>query len=52
VPFASLGYVAWYFSTSFLLRIGLAVVMGAYYALMIWTFAITEEDIQMLKDAI
>jgi O-antigen/teichoic acid export membrane protein len=50
VPFASLGYVTWYLSTSLVLRIGLAIVMGGAYAATIWTYAVTSEDVRIVRE--
>jgi O-antigen/teichoic acid export membrane protein len=50
--FVALGSLFYVLSFPLLPRIGLVVVTTGFYALSVWTFAVTDEDVQMLKSAI
>ena len=50
LPFAVLGCAAWYFPLGFVPRVGVAVIGAGAYAVVIWTYAVTTEDVQILRN--
>lgn len=49
-PLAVVGCMVWYFPVELVPRIGVAVIGGGAYALVIWTYAVTAEDVEILRN--
>jgi O-antigen/teichoic acid export membrane protein len=50
LPFAVLGCAAWYFPLGFVPRVALATVGAGAYWVLIWTYGITAEDVEILRN--